>query len=168
MKKYKQEILVMSVFMAIPVLVLMISLFKETDCESFVGLLWIWQTLFHILSSIVSLVLIRAFHIQIKNVYKKTLKTIEDILLDIVPTIVIMFLIRKEFVSAAIAIIFPIFSAFLIAKKVRLILKEHGGTEIEMPKLSHILAITFINPLLPFLPTLMAFAYALAHFEISL
>ena len=166
MKKSKIRFLIPLSFMVIFLIVFLIDLFpielSENDQRSFLEMMCLWETVFFILSNIISVVLIRIFHIQCKNVYKKTLITGVLLLLGVMAMATVMSIFGRGLVSVSVAVVYPIICVFVIAKKVYLTFEEHGKSDIDNPKLSHILAITFINPLLPFLPFLMLFFYAIA------
>ena len=162
MKKSKIRFLVPLIVTVIPSISLSIYLFlfafAGRDDKSIEYKITFFATAFLSLFSIVSLILIWKSNVNFKKTYLRTILT--AVLILICGVILGAWLIE---ILTAFAIIYLICSVFIIANRVRLTLKEENETN--NPKLSHILTITFINPLLPVLPTIMTFAYKIAHFS---
>lgn len=121
MKKTKKRFLIPLGFMVIFLIVFLIDLFpielSENDQRSFLEMMCLWETVFFILSNIISVVLIRIFHIQCKNVYKKTLITGVLLLLGVMAMSTVMSIFGRGLVSVSVAVVYPIICVFVIAKK---------------------------------------------------
>ncbi len=121
-----------------------------------------YPSMFFALASLMSLLLIKICNIDYVRAYKRSLITSALLLLSFIPAGWVWLMVvyysnnNPEDSFPIVAIIYPIICILLIANRVRLTLKRH--TEANKPKLSQILAITFINPLLPAWPLLMALA----------
>lgn len=120
-----------------------------------------YPTIFLALASLISLILIHVFNIEYVKIYKDAILTGIRLLLGVVPIAMIMILVQNEDIALVTLICYPILGALIIANKVRLTLKKHGESSSDKPRLAHVLAITFINPLLPFLPLPMGLTYGI-------
>lgn len=147
--------------------IFVISEYENFDIDFFV---FVFETDFFVLANFVSIILIRKHNIDYVKTYVRTILTDLLLLFIIIPIVWIWIagveleIWSKEIIIAVI-IIYPIACVLATANKVRRTLKELAEPETGKPKLLHTLAITFINPLLPFLPFLMEIAYLIVTFD---
>ena len=156
MKKSKSHIVIPLVFTVIPAVALSVLYVSRLTNEPY-NYMISYPAMFIALASIISLIIILRYDIDYVKTYKRTLLTDIMLFLGVIPLTVIMLIIQNENVSSIMVFSYPIICIFVIANKVRLILKEDNETN--KPKLLHILTITFINPLLPLLSLPLGIAY---------
>lgn len=148
--------------------IFVISEYENFDIDFFV---FVFETDFFVLANFVSIILIRKHNIDYVKTYVRTILTDLLLLLSIIPiawiwlTSVDSFDRRPEDSFPMVAITYMIFCISVIVNRVRLTLIEQSKSQTDKPKLLHILTITFINPLLPFLPFLMEIAYSIITFD---
>lgn len=175
MKKSKIRFLVPLILTVIPAIALAVFLFSEVflSNEEVSTVEKIMIVLMCVLSflSLVSLIFIQKYNIDYMRAYVRTFITDILLLLSIIPiawiwlTSVDSFDRRPEDSFPMVAITYMIFCISVIVNRVRLTLREQSKSQTDKPKLSHILTITFINPLLPFLPFVMEIAYSIITFD---
>ncbi len=134
------------------------------DLDAFDLYVCTFGTVFFVLANLVSLI-----HIKMHNIdYVKTY--IWGLIIDIplvcgaVIAFYVMLEIRDHYVSSIMGILYPVVCTILTAITVCASLKKQKESQVDNPKLSHVLALTYINPLLLLLPFLMAIAIVIAHF----
>ena len=158
MKKTIKKLL-LPLFLVLMV-VAMISLYSYLsnlnvpERKKFVMSICFFETAFFIISFLLSIILILKFHIKIKYVLKRTMIMGVFSVLGVIP---IIWFMSNEVIGGILAIIYPIIVTIIIAKVVIFILEG----EAEDVRLSHIFAITFLNPFLSLLPYLMIIGYGL-------
>ena len=175
MKKSKIRFLVPLILTVIPAIALAVFLFSEVflSNEEVSTVEKIMIVLMCVLSflSLVSLIFIQKYNIDYMRAYVRTFITDILLLLSIIPIAWIWLMgvdsfdRRPEDSFPMVAITYMIFCISVIVNRVRLTLREQSKSQTDKPKLLHILTITFINPLLPFLPFLMEIAYLIVTFD---
>ena len=164
MKILKKELLTPLVFTVIPANVLGVLYVSELSEEPY-NYMVSYPTMLFGLISLVSLLLIGIFKIKFKEAYKRMFITSLLLFVGVIASILPMVLFSEKKVSLFLVIAYPIVSTLIIINKVRLILKKLSESQTDKHKLSHILLIAFINPLLPFLPFLMTTVYEIVYFS---
>lgn len=160
MKEHKIELILPLIFTVIPSNIWgAISLFEFTSAPY--NYIIAYPTMFFALASLISLILIWKFDVNFLRTFIRTILTGVILL----PGAVIIGA-RLHEVITVFAIIYPICCTLIIANRVRLTLKKQNESQVVKSKLSHILAITFINPLLSLVPYLMALGYGFSLISI--
>ena len=164
MKKSKIRFLVPLIVTVIPSISLSIYLFlfafAGRDDKSIEYKITFFATAFLSIAILISLILIWKFDVNFFRTFIRTIPT--GVLLLVGGVILGAWFIE---VIIVFAIIYPIFCILIIANRVRLTLKKQNKSQVDKPKLSHILAITIINPLLTLLPLLMLVLYEFTGFD---
>ncbi len=159
MKEHKIELILPLIFTVIPSNIWgAISLFEFTSAPY--NYIIAYPTMFFALASLISLILIWKFDVNFFRPFIRTIPT--GALLLIGGVIFGAWLIE---IITVFAIIYPICCTLIIANRVRLTLEKQNESQVVKAKLSHILAITFINPLLTLLPLLMLVLHDFADFN---
>ena len=171
MKKLNKQCIIPLIVTVIPAIALAIYLspimFDKKEQPPIAGVVLFLGTAVLAIISLFSLIFINKHNIDYAKAYIRTLLTDLIILLGIIPLTIIMLYTQNKDVSAVMVFIYPIVSTFMIVNRVRLTLKEQNKNQIDKPEIARILAITFINPLLPFMPLLMAIPWILLHISID-
>lgn len=157
MKKHKTELILPLIFTVIPSNIWgAISLFEFTSAPY--NYILAYPTMIIALASLVSIILIWRCDVNFIEPYLRSIPT--GVLLLIGGVIFGAWFLE---IITVFAIIYPIVSIVIIALRVRRTLEKQNESQTVKPKLSHILAIAFLNPLLPLLPYLMTLMYGVSR-----